>query len=770
MRRIPRAGRSEGLSGLVLRSIQTGASAAIYIPGPHSLEWTPERAARSWSGTEHIPVDGKRMTNAKLMIVGDAAYLEEPLRGLGYTVCARVPFSWRAIEEAAGTDPDLALVDIGFEDGADGLEAADRIGSRLGTPVVLLADGAVETGQGLFKRAWTAFPLGCVLKPFEERQLHWNIQAALAQHGRERGHREAERGLEDAVTELQDRIELMQAVLDSMKEGVFANDETGRRLFANASALDVGGTDEPPRLAEWSERYGIYFPDGETLLPMEQSPLLHAFQGKTTEWAEFFVRNARRPEGIHVGISARPLVTTANGLKAGVVVFQDITESKAAQARLKETLNRLQEQNELLAATFNNIRDGVIVSDSSGRYLYANPAAQEMLGDAYVARKDGLWLEKPEGYYYYPDRETPIRNKDLPLSRAVFDQEPTDDMEIFVPLGDAGQGSFLRVSGRPLFDNEGGTRGGVITIHEVGREALADEALMRAYQQGRLEVVDTILHNIGNAITSVATGIDTVHRRNMDNRLIRELSAIAELIGDHREDWADYIENDPQGRQAIPALTALARKFVAQNTRVKTTIARVRDRAQYIVDIIRNHQESAIVRPSQTEVNVRHSITKAVRLMQDPNRKQRTRIEIDCNRVHTLYGIDDSRFQQMMLNLLKNAMEAIDKLAVSGGLKEEPRISVRVRFNTDFLDIVISDNGVGTAEKDTRKLFVAGYTTKEKGGLGLHSAANFVIGMGGKISLQSDGIGKGATVQVRLPPPPAAQVGEGDEREDFRTR
>ena len=153
------------------------------------------------------------MTNAKLLIVGDAAYLEEPLRGLGYAVCAKVPFAWGAIEEAAGMGPDLALVDIGAEGGADGLEAADRIGSRLGIPVLLLADGAAETGQGMFERAWTASPFGYVLKPFGERQLHWNIEAALALHGRERGHREAERGLEGAVAELQERVELMQAVL-----------------------------------------------------------------------------------------------------------------------------------------------------------------------------------------------------------------------------------------------------------------------------------------------------------------------------------------------------------------------------------------------------------------------------------------------------------------------------------------------------------------------------------------------------------------------------
>ena len=48
-------------------------------------------------------------------------------------------------------------------------------------------------------------------------------------------------------------------------------------------------------------------------------------------------------------------------------------------------------------------------------------------------------------------------------------------------------------------------------------------------------------------------------------------------------------------------------------------------------------------------------------------------------------------------------------------------------------------------------MFNAGYTTKRNGtGLGLHSAANAVIGSGGTIQPLSDGIGHGATLRVTL--------------------
>ena len=60
-------------------------------------------------------------------------------------------------------------------------------------------------------------------------------------------------------------------------------------------------------------------------------------------------------------------------------------------------------------------------------------------------------------------------------------------------------------------------------------------------------------------------------------------------------------------------------------------------------------------------------------------------------------------------------------------------------------------DGIGLTPESVREIFTAGYTTKESGtGLGLHSAANFVVGSGGTIEPLSEGIGRGTTMRVRL--------------------
>ena len=100
----------------------------------------------------------------------------------------------------------------------------------------------------------------------------------------------------------------------------------------------------------------------------------------------------------------------------------------------------------------------------------------------------------------------------------------------------------------------------------------------------------------------------------------------------------------------------------------------------------------------------------------------------------------------------QNSIEAIDDLAATQGLEETPRIRIKACSEGDFLNLEVSDNGIGIKKKDAKRIFAPGYTTKESGsGLGLHSAANFVIASGGRIRALSDGTGKGAVMHVRLP-------------------
>jgi len=427
-----------------------------------------------------------------------------------------------------------------------------------------------------------------------------------------------------------------------------------------------------------------------------------------------------------------------------------LTQVREAEGRLEQAAAEMQGRNQLLEAVVNSIGDGVIVVDEKGKSTIFNPSAERILGDRVFEVSAERWTDHYD--IFYPDGETRVPREELPLVRAISRGESIDDQDLFVRGRHRPDGVYLRASARPLWNHPGGVRGGVVTFRDVTEQMMAQHALMQAFAEGRLEIVDTILHNIGNAINSITTGIETVHRNLADDPLLRRLRALADAVEAHRDDWIDYIKNDSQGRKAMPFLIALAKDFAGRNEELLKTVGRVKDRANHIVDIIRNQDMPGSSKVERVDVNLRTALADAVGVLEDSLRKRSVRIDIDCERAPQEIRIQKSRFHQMIVNLTKNAMEAIDDLTASGGFTETPCIRLRAYVEEELLKLEVSDNGIGIAETNPRILFTAGYTTKESGtGLGLHSTANFVIGIGGQIRPLSEGIGKGTTMLVTLP-------------------
>ena len=398
-----------------------------------------------------------------------------------------------------------------------------------------------------------------------------------------------------------------------------------------------------------------------------------------------------------------------------------------------------------MQAIFDSISDGVIVADEHGSLTF-NPSAARIIGGSIDAVPE-RWTE--EYSIFYPDKVTPIPTEELPLVRALRG-EATDEMEMFIRTAAKPEGVYISASGGPI-RLSGTARGGVTVFRDVTERVRAEEALAQAFAQGRLEVMDTILHNIGNAITSVAIGIGTLKEELANNPLIERLAALSETVKAHAEDWGDYVQHDPQGQQVRPFLLALAADFIEQNRELSRTVERVNGQTNHIVDIVRAQRGFASKAMTSKDVNLRQAISGALKIVQDSFASRGIQTHVNCGNAPEEIRIQESQFNQMLVNLLKNAMEAIDELKKSGGLKGPPRIEIRAYVRQDFLVLEVQDNGIGIEQKNLKTIFGAGYTTKREGsGLGLHSAANFVAGSGGKIQPLSDGYGTGTTMRVTL--------------------
>ncbi len=118
---------------------------------------------------------------AKILIVEDepamAFILKKLITDMGYSVCASVVSGEESIIEAEKHMPDLVLMDINLEGEMDGIEAAEIILTKFGIPVIYAtADGEEETVNS----AKSTYPLGYILKPYNEKTLKSTLVIALS--------------------------------------------------------------------------------------------------------------------------------------------------------------------------------------------------------------------------------------------------------------------------------------------------------------------------------------------------------------------------------------------------------------------------------------------------------------------------------------------------------------------------------------------------------------------------------------------------------------
>jgi nitrogen fixation/metabolism regulation signal transduction histidine kinase len=94
--------------------------------------------------------------------------------------------------------------------------------------------------------------------------------------------------------------------------------------------------------------------------------------------------------------------------------------------------------------------------------------------------------------------------------------------------------------------------------------------------------------------------------------------------------------------------------------------------------------------------------------------------------------LDKGQMREVLVNLVKNSIEAVEEKAGEG------RITIESRYDSDGVMVQISDNGCGISEEDQKRLFQPYFTTKKHGnGLGLALTERIISLNGGTITCKS---------------------------------
>lgn len=148
--------------------------------------------------------------------------------------------------------------------------------------------------------------------------------------------------------------------------------------------------------------------------------------------------------------------------------------------------------------------------------------------------------------------------------------------------------------------------------------------------------------------------------------------------------------------------------------------------------------------PHLEDVDVNAVIRQTIDLLGNYARINNITIKTELSTDLPIIAADGSQLQQVFMNLVSNAIDAIGKNGT---------IEIKSRKSGSEIHIEVSDSGPGIPEEMQKRIFDPFFTTKQTGkgvGLGLWITHNIVEKMGGSISVKSR-VGQGTTFTVQIP-------------------
>jgi diguanylate cyclase (GGDEF)-like protein/PAS domain S-box-containing protein len=173
--------------------------------------------------------------------------------------------------------------------------------------------------------------------------------------------------------QLEEKQELLDAVLESIDVAVVACDAEGNLTLFNRKARMLHGLDrECVKSLDWSRHYSLYEADGHTPLATDEVPLVRALRGEVVREQALTVAPAGRPAATMLA-SGRPLKSANGRMLGAVVAMTDITERSTAREQLEASERRLRAVTENLPALIGKV-------NAAGKFVFLNGRAIQFYG------------------------------------------------------------------------------------------------------------------------------------------------------------------------------------------------------------------------------------------------------------------------------------------------------------------------------------------------------------------------------------------------------
>jgi PAS domain S-box-containing protein len=508
----------------------------------------------------------------------------------------------------------------------------------------------------------------------------------------------------------------MDALIRKQTAMALVDSEEKARALLNASPDAMVLLDSEGHYLEVNEVAASGMPDIDTLKKLQVNyfeglpPEVGAGRKKNFKRA---IRTGRKTELLdtYQGISYEhvffPIANSNGEIERLAILSRDITVQLNSQAKIKSQVYFLQ-------VLINNIPNPVYYKDTNGCYLGCNNAFLKALGRSMdeIIGKTIYEIEDPITAAEYSARDT-----DLLKSRNIQQFE--------AKLRFANNQLHDVLFNKSVFYQDDGTLGGIvgiiIDISELKRiqneledlnttleKRVADELKKTSQQQQMLiqkskleslgKLAAGIAHEINQPLSAISLGLENLLFRINQNRV--DENYIREKVGS----MFDHIK------------------------RMKIIIEHVRT-------FSRDQQGHELAK-----VNLNEAVKGSLLLLGTQYKSSQITIRQKLNEESLIFKGNLFRLEQVIVNLLNNAKDALEEKAGQAGIKFAKTIFIRTFSDQNNVVLEIEDNGSGIAQENIQRVFEPFFTTKEmsKGtGLGLSIVYGIVEEMKGQVSVRS---------------------------------
>jgi PAS domain S-box-containing protein len=346
---------------------------------------------------------------------------------------------------------------------------------------------------------------------------------------------------------------------------------------------------------------------------------------------------------------------------------------------LRVVLERLASERSFLETLFNIIEDGVLVVDVKGRILYCNLAAGRLIG---------LNADNAEGRpvkEYLPELDL---EKLFEMDAVGGQRVARQELEVNYP-----RPRYLRLYAAPLDGDAPGSSGLALILHDATE---ARQKTFEAIESERIQALTllaaSVAHEIGNPLNALH-----IHLQLME-RQIKKLKdpASAPAAAVRRLGRAPLVSSGGETRETAEKLEQYLEVAKGEINRL-----------DYIIT-----QFLQAIRPTPPQfrpASLNDVVAKTLELLRPELENRGLSVKEKLARGLPTAPLDAGQLQQVLVNLIKNAMQAMTR----GGT-----LTLQTGQGTEGVWVSVTDTGGGIPEEQINRIFEPFYTTKKKAGRG----------------------------------------------------